>query len=818
MANNNRNEMYSAWTDYYQKGGKESVGWIGGDLDPKISVFDDFPTEYAGDPEAFKELIVQNPNESFILIPAGNELVKCLHSCFVFEEPDKPAKVVGIMGMRRSSPFKILNVDHAVKRLAEPRATRSGSRSEAFIPSMEEFLECEDEDQFKNLTSEDEENVSTSDLWKRAQTAWVHPKIFELMEESNEQRAGKLAITIMRALPQDNEELVDQAHQLVTFLWAIENLHSTKVNLDDAPTSYLFDQKAQEITDRLKRPMENQDGEPDNRDPSSDGEAKRRGRESPSKRGREHHREDRNQGGRVARRGDGSPSSGGSTPSNSRSPPRRSRSRSPSPARHRSRSRSRSEPRDESEPRERSRSNRRPRTKRTGKSRTERRRRRTPSPSRSRSRSRSASRSSSSSRSRGRDGLQKAMIDNLTAITASHLRADARKDEKKSMLSKLAPEAAKLFDLLAAMDWRDHSPRMTRFAKDLVSDRDSNRACGIMRTKTKNWSGEISERGFVAFLATGFAAPDIHRSPGGFTVFMFRPISAQMPSSKTDRRQYVKAMFGKIEIDDEAIKYYAESDFFLPQTMSDLEEQIQTCIQALELLTGRKSIAVEGYAHGLQMLQQNRRLFKNFLQDDALFAVKFAYLLDRVFQNFVNRLGDFYKDREPIRKARRALEASQTRGIERALVGYEVSNAPRLFLPNSLRKTFSDPPDDKHQEKGGGGGGGGHPGKSEEPPKEKAPNPKFWTKNQNPVSAWRLPAGKTFPDYFSSQTAEKKANTVDWPKVPHHKHPKKLKFLCVKYQSTGSCSASCFMSHIDPQNIEGDVRKTIDDRFKLIFA
>jgi hypothetical protein len=40
-------------------------------------------------------------------------------------------------------------------------------------------------------------------------------------------------------------------------------------------------------------------------------------------------------------------------------------------------------------------------------------------------------------------------------------------------------------------------------------------------------------------------------------------------------------MFGSTELDKEAIKYYAESDFFLPETLADLEEQIYTCVKAL---------------------------------------------------------------------------------------------------------------------------------------------------------------------------------------------------------------------------------------------
>ena len=128
------------------------------------------------------------------------------------------------------------------------------------------------------------------------------------------------------------------------------------------------------------------------------------------------------------------------------------------------------------------------------------------------------------------------MIDIIQAITASHLRADAA-EQKKSMLSQLAPEAAGMFVLLSAKDWNHSSPKMNRFVKDLVSDRDSQRARGIMQTKTKKWAGEFSDKGLIAFpgrRALSCRHPSF--SPGGFTIFMFRPISAYSHASRTDRR------------------------------------------------------------------------------------------------------------------------------------------------------------------------------------------------------------------------------------------------------------------------------------------
>jgi hypothetical protein len=57
------------------------------------------------------------------------------------------------------------------------------------------------------------------------------------------------------------------------------------------------------------------------------------------------------------------------------------------------------------------------------------------------------------------------MIRNLTAMTASQLKKDLRDERKKSMLSRLSPEAGKLFNLLAARDWDNKNPRILKSMK-----------------------------------------------------------------------------------------------------------------------------------------------------------------------------------------------------------------------------------------------------------------------------------------------------------------------------------------------------------------
>jgi hypothetical protein len=76
------------------------------------------------------------------------------------------------------------------------------------------------------------------------------------------------------------------------------------------------------------------------------------------------------------------------------------------------------------------------------------------------------------------------MSKKLTAIMAVHLKRDAKEDKKRSMLSRLAPEVAECFDLLSAKDWSNFDPKMNFFLRELISNKDSHQASGIMMTQT----------------------------------------------------------------------------------------------------------------------------------------------------------------------------------------------------------------------------------------------------------------------------------------------------------------------------------------------
>jgi hypothetical protein len=232
---------------------------------------------------------------------------------------------------------------------------------------------------------------------------------------------------------------------------------------------------------------------------------------------------------------------------------------------------------------------------------------------------------------------------------------------------------------------------------------------------------------------------------------------------------------------------------------------LTTCIRCLELFTDRKGIATAGFEYGLQILQKDRRLFKNFLGRDPLFGVKFAYLLDRVFQNFVNKLRNFYSDERPIQRSQRRLKHYQRDSIDRALMEYNVSSIPNLYLHSSLTVQAPEdkPPASERKTRGD----------------DREKDPAWWSRNPNSVPSWGIPAGKKYAEFYDLRDPALKENTLEWPKFPHHKTPRsKTKPLCVRYQAVGQCNAKCFMAHVDPAQVEASVKTSLNTRFRSVYA
>jgi hypothetical protein len=940
---------HSSWKEYYLSKKKETNGFLHEFAENKLSVLDSISLEYVGRPDKFKKVVEFNSDdENFLLLPAGGNRVSIVHSCFNLVNENKQNEIFGIFGTRSTSPFKRVSVEQAVRPLLAPRVTRKskGGRDNWLAP-VEEFLECMSADEFRDLVAK-EEGYPAAELWKYPQSCFVHPLVFEAFGNDSTKRAGDLALEIMRTLPEetgsdfgegDNDRSPDHhAQQILLFLWAIENLHATKVNLGEAPDSDKFDGRAQSVLGKLNK--EEARGGTDDKAPfpsiewirekkaRASGEEKETfgariytedklyktdPRAPPSKSTREILRKTHDKSGRKedssssddrsipnkrdkekmrgrtkGRREEENPSSNSSSSSTSspsdseasdlmktrgrgsvskssrsysgsrtsKTSKTRSRSRSRgsearSPARSKTKSRSRSSQRgsgDDSS--QQSSSGRNAQRRKPGgsppsssddssddsdsSSDDSDKRRRPKGPERRKKRKKSRREDGRRKRPR-RQGrrpsrpnderdLHKAMVRSLQAMTESQLKRDEKKDKKMSMLARLPPEAAGLFKLAAAKSWRDKSPKMPAFTKKVMEDRDSNRALGEMKTLSKRWPGRISEKGFLSFLSNGYAADDISEAPGGFSIFMFSPLGAPKSTDQKSRVLQVKSMFGSTELDDESVKYFAKYDFYLADSLSGLEEQIYTGIKCLEKLTCRDGIASEGYWYGFEMLTRYKREFLSLLQMDPLFPVKFAYLLDRAFQNFINELGDFYDQEEPIRKAKRKLKGQQVKDIETAMAGFKTGSLSQLFLPRSLRLEIPKTNSSSHAAgEGGLGGTGGKQkltGKAKEGSKEKSVPEVWWTTNPNVVAAWKLPEGKEYNDFFDHRKAATKPNSMSWPKFEHHDASKKGRktYLCVKYQCVGSCRPRCFLSHVDPTKMEAEAKAAVSERFKEIYG
>jgi hypothetical protein len=322
----------------------------------------------------------------------------------------------------------------------------------------------------------------------------------------------------------------------------------------------------------------------------------------------------------------------------------------------------------------------------------------------------------------------------------------------------MSDEQADLFRLLSAKGWSDDNPRINSFTRKLVADKELNKAIDVIASELRKWPGQVSTKQLAMFLAKGYAAPDIHFCPGGFTTFMFRPKSAAFHRNPEEERNAIRAMFGDTKLDDEAVKYFAKQDFFLADTLADLEEQLKTTLDFLILLTREGSIALEGYEYGLKFINDNRQVFQVAIATRNSFCVKFAFVLDGVFQGFLNKLGHFHGRTNAISQAGKTLRGFQKEAIIRTMGGFAWGAIPDLCMPAGLNKKpearddcRENPATPKPAAKSGA-----------------AVKQEWWATNPSPEVLWQIPGGKTYNDIFNGRDPALKKNLAGWPGIKHH--------------------------------------------------
>ena len=816
------------WTSFFSaKGG----GVLQELFDEPLEANDEVTLSYVLDEKGFLDATETYPF-NWVLVPGLGKAVRLFHSCFASE-----GKLIGVLGCRSTAPFKQINLTGVSAPISIPPEIRS--RSEETIPTLEQFLQVGDEEDFSTLVGEKGNPIST--LSKHPSSFWVHPHLFLAVSGPKSMRAAEMALLVLLSISEegsgDNEHPTEDKsaiYNLLVFLWSVEKRWATAVLVLDPPDTdatnnacaavarCLEDWQSHQRLQNEEEGASQEDGEGSNS--SSDSKRKRRKKSKRKKPPRSHKNDDSSKPppSRKGNRGDSlgkppkprshklrkvpsfsSSSSSSSSSESSDSPSDRSRSTKPRRSlKTRTRKGGRSpdtspDPSSSDDSSISESSSRRPKGRKSRKTPKKPRRRRT------------GHRRSDSDSS---EDLRAEFMQSLVRMNKFQRDSYKRESRKKYMLNRLPDEQVKLYTLLSARDWRDSKPRVNNFTEDLLSDRDPERAWNQLETVSRDWPGEVCKTGLIHFLSKGFRASDVDESPGGFTAFMFSSIDIDKKVSRKDRELAIRSVFGEDAVTDEVVKYYAKNDLFLASSYEDAKNQLRTCLKCLERLTYKSSIGTDGYSYGIDLLSKHRRKFMKEAKRDPQIYIKFVYMLDQVFQNFVSRLGAFHRERHPIEKAKGSLRGSMRSDIDQALGGFDSGVIPNLSLPEVVSSHHPSIP----SEDGKKSPGGKNPGLASVASDDLTNAPPWWSENPEKVAEWCIPSGKHFRDFF---TPKNKENLANWPRFKHHRHPKvrDLKPLCIKYHSSGSCRAGCRLAHIKQSATETAKREIVASRFREIY-
>jgi hypothetical protein len=240
------------------------------------------------------------------------------------------------------------------------------------------------------------------------------------------------------------------------------------------------------------------------------------------------------------------------------------------------------------------------------------------------------------------------------------------------------------------------------------------------------------------------------------------------------------------------------------------------------MLTRKDGIASAGYRFGKELAETEEEAFDQRIEEDPLFMVKFIHLLDAVFQRFCMKLATFAPYRDPLLEAKKAdVDLLQVRTIESALGNFiSLGHVPLLPIPQALTKyrrsgTTKEKDEDKKRKLKEAQATDSEAGKGKGKPGQPSPGP---TGNSNPevVAAWKLPDGKTFPDFFGKSFPE---NQKRFPRIEHHMPGRGKNRLCLKWFCIGKCSngSQCPFSHLPLARLNSKDREEIDLQFLEIY-
>ena len=406
-------------------------------------------------------------------------------------------------------------------------------------------------------------------------------------------------------------------------------------------------------------------------------------------------------------------------------------------------------------------------------------------------------------------------------------------EEKKKAISKWLPSGVFLFKVLSSEDsWETKGlPELTDFATKLV-DQKIFGATQLIRAQKKalKWSGGLLKPGVGEFLKRGFVSEDVQVGPSGFSVLFFHPSCHADTDSEEFSIQQLNESFGDGKLPEEMMKTFSKLQIWVPQTVQDAEEQIDTAIQFLRSICGDGTISTGGYEKGLRQLAENRRLFR---ARGTMFLLNYMYMLDRVFQAFCQEMLKYEHEEDPVQVARATgAKGWMERLVEGPFNAWLVAGTVPLYSPPSAwdDRKFGEGLVDLHSGKGkGASSGGGSSGPPSSPAAKKRKvekgseegKEKAWHRaldQDEYVKDWFIPEGEEFFSYFSPSKPE---NFYGFPRVAHHKTGRPA-HICVRYivGNGPGCSRglSCIRSHIRMNDLSSEEKERITKQFKKVYG
>jgi hypothetical protein len=196
------------------------------------------------------------------------------------------------------------------------------------------------------------------------------------------------------------------------------------------------------------------------------------------------------------------------------------------------------------------------------------------------------------------------------------------------------------------------------------------------------------------------------------------------------------------------------------------------------------------------LLQEDRQAFGTVQAKDNRLSIKVAYLLDCVFQSFVNQLARYRSSTSPIRSAKRRLKNFQEDDANEALWQIRFGIAPAVHLSTSI----SNPPSNNPRHKDRGIRNDSRHDSSRNDDRKKSPASERPAQkpvsNANMLREWKVPEGKRYGDFFNPVKFPE--NTKGWLKFSHHNTNKpRQAAICMRFQCDGKCNTECNFSHVD---------------------